>query len=274
MSLYDLLTRAEHILKKYEKYDAVQKTKHAKSDDPFREEYDELDAEVEKLLDAASDAALEANRALSAAKNAEIRRAKTVLLTEGIQALQKKVKKGKGARGAAVQEDRQAKIKEMMDKIYAIPDGTGAAGRRRPTRAGAKGKKGNPIILDNNHYNAGTSAGFYDHTEGTQAFQRDADLARQRQDKDLDEVGRGVDELGDMARNMQDEVDRQAPVINDIEKGLDKVTGQLKQNNMKLKALVAKMGSKSNLVVKIILGIVLLAIVGYFVVTYATNVGR
>lgn len=32
---------------------------------------------------------------------------------------------------------------------------------------------------------------------------QDADLARQRQDKDLDEIGRGVDELGDMARNMQ-----------------------------------------------------------------------
>lgn len=61
-------------------------------------------------VQAASDAALEANRALSAAKNAEIRRAKTVLLTEGIQALQKKVKKGKGARVAAVQEDRQNKV--------------------------------------------------------------------------------------------------------------------------------------------------------------------
>lgn len=36
---------------RYEKYDAVQKTKQAKSDDPFREEYDELDVEVEKLLD-------------------------------------------------------------------------------------------------------------------------------------------------------------------------------------------------------------------------------
>ncbi|MEW5320392.1 MAG: hypothetical protein WDW38_011467 [Sanguina aurantia] len=245
MSLYDLIIRAELILKKYEKYDAAQKTKQGKSDDPFREEYNEVDAEVEKLMDAASDAALEANRALAAAKNAEIRRAKTVLLTEGIQALQKKVKKGKGVTKVVI-EDRQNK-------------------------AGAKGTKGDPIILDNNKYNAGTSAGFYDHTETTQAFQRDADLARQRQDKDLDEIGRGVDELGDMARNMQDEVDRQAPVIHDVERGLDKVTGQLKQNNVKLKALVTKMRSKRNLFFDIIGIIALLAIGGYLYLTYGVK---
>ena len=53
--------------------------------------------------------ALEQNRALVAAKNAEIRRAKNVLLTEAVQALEKKVKKGKGLNKHII-ADRQQKV--------------------------------------------------------------------------------------------------------------------------------------------------------------------
>lgn len=53
--------------------------------------------------------ALESNRAVVAAKNAEIRRAKNVLLTEAISSLEKKVKKGKGVNKAII-EDRQNKV--------------------------------------------------------------------------------------------------------------------------------------------------------------------
>ena len=55
--------------------------------------------------------ALEQNRALVAAKNAELRRAKNVLLTDGIQALEKKVKKGKGLNKHII-ADRQEKVRE------------------------------------------------------------------------------------------------------------------------------------------------------------------
>jgi hypothetical protein len=51
----------------------MDKEAHAKSDDPFGEEYDELDARVAALNAQAAQAAAEQNRALAAAQNAEIR---------------------------------------------------------------------------------------------------------------------------------------------------------------------------------------------------------
>ena len=54
--------------------------------------------------------AVEQNRALIAAKNAEIRRAKNVLLSDAIQALEKKVKKGKGLNKQII-ADRQERVR-------------------------------------------------------------------------------------------------------------------------------------------------------------------
>lgn len=51
MSLYDLMKRTDIILKKYEKYDAPIKTKSGKATDPFTEEFEEIDAEVDKVIE-------------------------------------------------------------------------------------------------------------------------------------------------------------------------------------------------------------------------------
>jgi hypothetical protein len=64
-------------------------------------------------------------------------------------------------------------------------------------------------------------------------------------------------------RRAGDELDRQAPVIDDIEQQMDKVTKSLKTNNAKLKGIVSKMRSSRNFCVDIILITVLLAIGAY-----------
>lgn len=61
----------------------------------------------------------------------------------------------------------------------------------------------------------------------------------------------------------QSQVDRQNPVIDDIENQMDKVTGQLKTNNAKLKGLVTKMRSSRNFCVDVILICIILAIAAY-----------
>lgn len=61
-------------------------------------------------LQAANDIQLETSRSVIAQKNAEIRRAKQVLLTDAVEALQKKVKKGKGVSKELMRE-RNAKVK-------------------------------------------------------------------------------------------------------------------------------------------------------------------
>jgi hypothetical protein len=50
-----------------------------------------------------------------------------------------------------------------------------------------------------------------------------------------------------MARGMQEELDRQNPVIDDIDQQMDKVTNRLKNNNMRLKALVTQVGGAGRL---------------------------
>jgi SYP7 family syntaxin len=65
------------------------------------------------LTQAAQDVAVEQNRALIAAKNAEIRRAKNVLLSDAIQALEKKVKKGRGLNKDII-ADRQGKVRPVL----------------------------------------------------------------------------------------------------------------------------------------------------------------
>jgi SYP7 family syntaxin len=58
----------------------------------------------------------------------------------GVESLQKKVKKGKNITRQLV-ETRNEMVKQLMDKIYAIPDGMGGNRRpfkvRRPRSAGA-----------------------------------------------------------------------------------------------------------------------------------------
>lgn len=60
-----------------------------------------------------------------------------------------------------------------------------------------------------------------------------------------------------------EEVDRQNPIIDDIEQQMDKVTNNLKTNNQKLQGVLKNMRSSRNFCVDIILITVLLAIGAY-----------
>jgi t-SNARE complex subunit (syntaxin) len=64
-----------------------------------------------------------------------------------------------------------------------------------------------------------------------------------RQDAQLERIERGIGTLGDMAKGMQEELDKQSPVIDDIDVQLNKVTSQLKTNNAKLKGLITQVSS-------------------------------
>lgn len=64
--------------------------------------------------------------------------------------------------------------------------------------------------------------------------------AKVRQDAQLERIEKGVSTLGDMARGMQEELDKQNPVIDDIDSQINKVTGQLKSNNARLTGLVTQ----------------------------------
>ncbi|GBF90690.1 hypothetical protein Rsub_02990 [Raphidocelis subcapitata] len=245
MSLYDLQQRTEIILKKYAKYDApLQKQREGKSDDPFMDEYDALDAQVEALI-----------------------KAKQQLLTEGIEGLQKKLKKGKGVTKVLV-EERQRRVKALIDKIYAVPDGMGGA--RRPMKIGGKlgagGSPGGAVVLSTSGPSGlETNPLYYKGSEETQRFEQEWEHSKRRQDAQLERMERGVGTLADMARSMQEELDRQSPVVEDIDRQLNRVTSKLKSNNAKLRGLVLQMRSRRNFCIDIILVCVVLGIIAYIV---------
>jgi hypothetical protein len=82
--------------------------------------------------------------------------------------------------------------------------------------------------------------GHYNSTAETQQFDREWEHAKRKQDAQLDRIEKGISTLGDMARGMQEELDKQNPVIDDIDLQMDKVTSRLKNNNMRLKGLVTQ----------------------------------
>ncbi|GLC38413.1 hypothetical protein PLESTB_001580600 [Pleodorina starrii] len=212
MSIYDLIQRTDIILQKYAKYDPETPTKGKKKKNTFAELYQEIEAEVEKLME----------------------------------------------------------IKDLIERIYAVPDGLSFSTNRRPTaRASSsrRGKKGDPIHINGDLLqqpaHPANQAGYFSHTEATQRFEREWDERRARQDEQLEQIGHTVEELGDIARNLGGELDRQAPVIDDIERQLDRVTRSLKSNNAKLHGLVTRVRSSRNFCVDAILIAVLLAIGAY-----------
>lgn len=265
MSLYDLCQRADVLIKKYDKYDTNMgaEKRVGKSDDPFQDEYEDLELAIEKLVQEAAEIAEEKNRAVVAAKNAEIRKAKNELLTQGIEALQKKVKKGKGVNKEIV-EARNEKVRELIEKIYAIPDGVG--GIKRPYKPGGlptTGKGAEIQLSTLGPSRQQQSPYYYRQTEETKGFEQEWELAKRKQDAQLDRIEKGVVTLGEMAKGMQEEIDKQAPVIDDIDQQMDKALSNLKNNNKRLKGLVHGMRSSRNFCVDIILVCVLLGIGAY-----------
>lgn len=270
MTIYDLSERSAIILKKYEKYDAeAKKQKAGNSGDPFTEELEELDAEIEKLLSVAAEVALDSNRAAVAAKNAEIRRVKNVLLNEAIPSVEKMAKKGKRL-NKEILKDREMRINALIEKIYSVPDGMSLAANKRPTRYNRLDKHGKskagPVLLDmdnavGDHLNSNPL--YWQENEDTQVFEKGARDRMNKQDNQLDRIGIQVDRLGEVATNMGEALDRQDPVLDDIEQQINKATSNLKTNNVKLKGLIHKMSNARNFCVDVVLIIVCLSIGAY-----------
>lgn len=271
MSLYDLQQRTDVILKKYEKYDKpMDKRRVTNGDDPFQDELENMEAQVADLNKQAEEIVAEKNRAIAAARNADIRKAKQSMLTEGIQGLQKLKKKGKGVTKAII-EEREKQVQKLIEKIFAIPDGIG--GNRRPMRAGSPLPalpKGAAITLGTGGLDLQANPMHYKATDETAKFEQEWEYAKVRQDAQLERIERGVGTLGDMAKGMQEELDKQNPVIDDIDMQLNKVTSQLKTNNAKLKGLITQMRSKRNFCIDIVLVCILLGI-GAYIFTVATK---
>jgi hypothetical protein len=202
----------------------------------------------------------EKNRALKAALNAELRKEKAALHQE-VTELYPLIKK-KGLSQDEL-EEREARFQEVQEAVANIDDGTGNNGVRKPTRELSMGRSsslrmgysGNGTLSGSLSYE-----GAYEHTDETLKFVKDASVARERQDAQLENIERGVDTLKEIGAAMGEELERHDVVIDEVGEKMEVVTKELQTNNMKLKGVLNQVRSSRKIFIDIILICILLAV--------------
>ncbi|CAH9095939.1 unnamed protein product [Cuscuta epithymum] len=258
MSVIDLLTRVDSICKKYEKYDIEKhKNSNISGDDAFARLYAEIENDIETALQKAETAGTEKRSASVVAINAEIRRTKAMLLEKvpKLQNLAKKKVKGLSGEELVVRNDL---VLALPDRINAIPDGSSVP----PKQSGGWGTSGTrtEIKFDSNGQ---YDADFFKQTEESSQFRQEYEMRKIKQDQGLSVISEGLDTLKDMAHNMNEEFDRQVPLMDEIDSKVDKATSDLKNTNVRLKDTVNQLRSSRNFCVDIILLCIILGIAAY-----------
>lgn len=267
-TISEIIQRADTLVEKYGRYDVELKPRAQKAEgggaDAFEDEVQLIEEDIADLVMLAEEVAGTSNRAAAAARNAEIRRAKNDLLQRKLEGLQKKAKKGKSVSNEVLSA-RVEVIKSLGDRIRAIPDGVRIAGGGPSSRMdGPSGAMSSPSSVFTRVQGPGdVRAEHYEHTEETRGFQAEWQTAKAKQDEALGRIEHGVGVLGNLAKDMNQELVAQEPIIDEIGTNLERVGGEVKTRNQQMKAVVTKMRSSRNLCFDIALIAILLALGAY-----------
>jgi syntaxin of plants SYP7 len=138
-----------------------------------------------------------------------------------------------------------------------VGDGASGSGAR-----GAKNKKG--IVVDEAAISAAMDgATDMSHTDESRAFRQEFEDKKKQQDKGLDEISKGLRVLRNLGGEMDDEVKRQAPVMDAIENKMDSTSAELRTANGKLKKVITQMRSTRHFCIDVILIFIILGIALY-----------
>ncbi|XP_004487132.1 syntaxin-71-like [Cicer arietinum] len=259
MSVIDILFRVDAVCKKYDKYDIdKQRELNAYGDDAFARLYAAVESTIQQALNKSEVASTEKNRAVAATLNAEVRRSKGRLMDE-VPKLRKLVnKKVKGL----TKEDiaiRQDLVLALPERIQAIPDGITSAASHT---AGWAATSSHPHIkFDSSEGHLDSE--YFNQSEESSQFRHEYEMRKMKQDEGLDIISEGLDTLKNLAHDMNEELDRQVPLMDEIDTKVDKVTSDVRNTNLRLKKTLTELRSSRNFCIDIILLCVLLGIVTY-----------
>lgn len=256
----DLVTRTEVLMATYGKYlqPEEKKSKETKSD-AFTELKGRIEQSLEVLREKAEEVEGLTNRASIATLNAEIRRGKASLRADLPKLAKYAGKKTKGLTPEEIAARHDA-VKELEEAIEMVPDGVHRSAKPKPGPTShveinindVEFNSDNPLFAQN-----------MEHTEQSRGFQREFELAKERQDEGLDEIAKGVGVLKMIAGDMGDELTRQAPLIDAIDTKVETANSDLKSANANLKRMIHSLRSSRNFCMDVVLLSILLGIGAY-----------
>ncbi|XP_050115336.1 syntaxin-71-like [Malus sylvestris] len=259
MSVIEILTRVDAICQKYDRYDVEkQKDLNVSGDDAFARLYASVESDIEAALQKAEIASKEKNKASAVALNAEIRRTKARLLEEvpKLQRLAVKKVKGLSSQDFAARNDL---VHALPDRIQDIPDGTPAAPKQTGGGWAASASR-TEIKFDSE---GRFDNEFFQQSESSSNFRQEYEMRKMKQDQGLDVISDGLDTLKNMAQDMNEEFDRQVPLMDEIDSKVDKASADLKNTNVRLKDTVNQLRSSRNFCIDIVLLCIILGIAAY-----------
>ena len=265
----DILLRGGALLKKYQHYlpDEEMAPLGPKGADQYGSLLYSMKSTLRDIQEKAESIKEETNRAALATANAEIRRSKNFLRGE-----MPKLRKfaAKGAKKLTEQEraNREDEMNDFEYQVECVPDGVTRNVPPPPPRttlgdgasgSGARNKKG--VTIDEAAIGAAMDgATDMSHTDESRAFRAEFEDTKKKQDKGLDDISKGLRVLRNLGGEMDDEVKRQAPVMDAIDNKMDSTSAELRTANGKLKKVITQMRSTRHFCIDVILIFIILGI--------------
>ncbi|KAE8735556.1 Syntaxin-72 [Hibiscus syriacus] len=241
MTVVDILFRIDEICKKYEKYDPENhREASASSDDAFSRLYATVDADIDRTIEKAEKVSTEKSRATAVALNAEVRRTKAKLMEE-VPKLQKLAKKKVKGLSKEELETRFELVLAIIERIKAIPDGSTPSMNQI-------GGWGTSSLNQNIKFDSSEecfSSDFYEQSEESDQFRNEYEMRKMKQackivDEGLDAISEGLNALKNIALDMNEELDRQVPLMDEIDTKVDQTALELRKNNVRLKQAITE----------------------------------